>query len=91
MGKQRVGEVWKAVQVVRGVYGLVTSGVDLAVRVDAAELDVAGLETALVGLKLEVKPRQEGLKWWCLEKVQERELWKVPELIGSFGMTAVGS
>ena len=90
LGKQRVGEIWKSVQGVKGVYGVVTAGVVLAIRVDLTELDGQGLDAALKAQAVEMKPRQEGVKWWCLERMQEKELWRIADVIGAFGLTLVG-
>ena len=90
VGRQKIMEVWESVRAVKGVYGVVSGGADLAIRVDPKEVDLGALMAALGEKAVEVKERKEGLRWWCIENVEERDLWDVPELIAKFGMTPVG-
>ena len=90
VGRQKIMDIWQSVRAVKGVYGMVSGGADLAIRVDPKEVDLGALMAALGEKAVEVKERKEGLRWWCIENVEERDLWDVPELIAKFGVTPVG-
>ena len=85
IGRQKIKEMWAAVRGIRGVYGLVTGGVDVAIRMDMSEVDMAGLLEALKQKGVELKDRKEGLQWWCVENLEERDLWRIPDIIASLG------
>ena len=45
---------------------------------------------ALRSKAFELKNRKEGARWWCIENLEDRELWNLDGILQRFGMTPMG-
>jgi hypothetical protein len=86
---ERGPELWKAFRNKPGVYGLLASGNDVALRV-TAEADVAALQAQLCvtmdNPKAAFRHRVDGQRWWRLGPLTEAEMWRRFELIQLTGL-----
>ena len=77
-----------------GVYGLLASGKDVAVRV-SAEADVAALQAQLCATLDDVKATFRrpipGQRWWRLGPLTEAEVWQAADLVTKTGLVAIGA
>ena len=88
----KAASLWDTIHDLKGVVGLVLSARDVAVRV-TAEADTAHIEAQLrevcdQNARLHKPVADAG--WWCLQRLDEQELWRVNDMIAQTGLKALG-
>ena len=87
-------ELWDAFHNKPGVFGLLASGKDVALRI-SAEADVAALQAQLGATLNDVAAQFRrpipGQRWWRLGPLTEAEVWRAGDLVLQTGLVAIGA
>ena len=82
-------KIWEAVYKLPGVYGLLPSSKDVAVRV-TGEADVSMVQAQLQFVfgdsGVQFRRAIPGQRWWRLGPLRDAELWEVKDMIAKTGL-----
>ena len=87
----KAAELWRKVQDMTGVVGLMVAAKDLAIRVTSeANIQHVQAQLRMVCNQARLHTPVTGARWWCLERLEEQELWRIEELVCETGLQLLG-